>query len=219
MTTKSTPPAATGRGNGAMPLPPPSAAAASDGEAAPKKWSPFDDMKALRASNKAAFGGENEGPLSVTLGRPKKELYVRFRDDDDYLLPSQCWSETDDSRVLYYVTNNLWDLEDLQGGLRAVILAAWLGCDGTTGVWAAPGSSIAGSWYDSGQEILAIGRKGWVRIQTHNKEKRYLHFLPVNPVPDRDWPDISFGDMLKKAFGSRVVDSAEHELIRKLRNA
>lgn len=53
-----------------------------------QKRSPFDDMEALRKSNKAAFEGENEGPLAVTLGRPKKELYVRFRDGDGYLLAS-----------------------------------------------------------------------------------------------------------------------------------
>jgi hypothetical protein len=82
-----------------------------------------------------------------------------------------------------------------------------------------PGSSAAGSWFDSGQEILAIGRRGWIRIQTDNTERRYRHFLPKNPIPDRAWPDISFGDMLQKAFGSRVVDSEDHALIRKLRNA
>ena len=56
-------------------------------------------------------------------------------------------------------------------------------------------------------------------MQTDNKERRYRHFSPRNPVPDRDWPDLNFGEMLKRAFGSRVVDTEDHELIRKLRNA
>lgn len=181
--------------------------------------SPFDDIEALRKSNKAAFGGEKEGPVTVILGRPKKEVYVRFRDDDAYYLPAYVWTVSDDSRVIYFITNNLWDLEDLQGGLRAVILAPWLGSDNSIGIWAAPASSTAGSWYDSGQEVLAVGRREWIRMQTDTKERRYRYFLPTKPVPDRDWPDLNFGEMLKRAFGSRVVDTEDHELIRKLRNA
>jgi len=182
--------------------------------ALPPKSSPFDDIEALRQSNKAAFGGEKEGPVVVTLGKPKKEIYVTFHNDDAFILPAYVWSETDDSRVMYYIANHLWDLEDLQGGLRAVILVPWLGSDGSLGIWAVPGSR-----HDSGQEVLSVGRKGWVRMQTDANERRYRHFLPEKPVPHRDWPDLGFGDMLKRAFGSRVVDSEDHELIRKLRNA
>ena len=36
------------------------------------KFSPFDDMEALRKSNKAAFEGEKETAVVVTLGRQKK---------------------------------------------------------------------------------------------------------------------------------------------------
>src|SRR5215472_2067861 len=124
----------TGRGNGAAPPTGPS--------------SPFDDMDALRKANKAAFEGEKEGAVVVLLGRPKKEIYARFHRDDDYYLSAYVWAETDDSRVMYFVTNNLWDLEDLQGGLRAVTLAPWLGSDGSVGLWPMPASSNAGSWYD-----------------------------------------------------------------------
>ena len=56
-----------------------------------EKLSPFDDMEALRKSNKAAFEGEKETAVVVTLGRPKKELYVRFHLNEDFYLPSCIW--------------------------------------------------------------------------------------------------------------------------------
>jgi hypothetical protein len=182
--------------------------------------SPFDDMVALRKSNKAAFEGEREGVVAVTLDRPKKELFVRFHEDEAYYLPAYLWAESDDSRAMYYITNTLWDLEDLQGGLRAKILAAWLGADGSLGIWPVPAASSAGTWYDSGQEILAIGRKEWVRIQADNSpgQKRYRYFRPKNAIPDQTWPDISLGELLKRAFGTRVVENEDHPLIRRLRN-
>jgi len=199
--------------------PKPEAIYQGNGAVPPTSASPFDDMEALRKSNKEAFEGEKEGAAHVDLGKPRKELYVRFHEDDSFYLPSYVWAQSDDSRVMYYVVNNLWNLEDLVGGLRAVILAPWLGADGSLGLWPASASSTAGKWYDSAQEVLSIGRKEWVRLQTDNKEKQYRYFLPKNPLPEKEWPRLSFGEICKRAFGSRVVASEDHELIRKLRNA
>ncbi len=191
-----------------------------NGAAPPISASPFDDMEALRKSNKEAFAGEKEGAALVVLGKPKKELYVLFHQDDSFYLPSYVWAQSDDSRVMYYVTNNLWTLEDLVGGLRAVILAPWLGADGSLGLWAVPASSTAGTWYDSAQEILTAGRATYIRMQTDNKERKYRYYLPQKPVPKREWPPgLTLGDICKRAFGSRVVTNEDHELIRKLRNA
>jgi hypothetical protein len=191
-----------------------------NGATPPNKPSIFDDMEALRRSNKEAFEGERESASVVTPGKPKKELYVRFHPDDDFYLPSYVWAESDDSRKMYYIANDMWTLEDLQGGLRAVILAPWLGADGSLGLWAASGSSAAGDWYTSAQEVLEAGRREWIRMQTDNKEKLYRYYRPKNPIPDRKWPaHLDLGEILKRAFGSRVVTDENHELIRKLRNA
>src|SRR5215469_13589640 len=138
-------------GNGATPL---------------NKPSIFDNMDALRKSNKEAFKGERETASIVVPGKPNKELYIRFHPDDDFYLASYVWVDSDDSRKMHYIDNPLWTLEDLQGGLRAVILAPWLGCDGSLGLWAASASSAAGDWYTSAQEVLEIGRKEWIRMQT-----------------------------------------------------
>ena len=104
-------------GNGATPL---------------NKPSIFDNMDALRKSNKEAFNGERETASIVVPGKPNKELYIRFHPDDDFYLASYVWVDSDDSRKMHYIDNPLWTLEDLQG-LRAVILAPWLGCDGSLG--------------------------------------------------------------------------------------
>ena len=182
------------------------------------KFSPFDDMEALRKSNKAAFEGEKETAVVVTLGRPKKELYVRFHLNEDFYLPSCIWAESDDSRKIYYIASHLWSLEDLQGGMRAVILAPWLGADGSLGLWPASASSAAGEWYTSAQEVLTVGKREWIRIQADNREKIYRYYTPKKPVPHREWPNLTFGEICKRAFGSRVVMDEDHELIRKLRN-
>jgi hypothetical protein len=176
-------------------------------------------MAALRQSNKEAFEGERESASVVTPGKPKKELYIKFHPDESFYLTSYIWSESDDSRRMYYIANNLWTLEDLQGGLRAVILAPWLGADGSLGLWAASASSAAGEWYTSAQEVLAVGKTEWIRMQTDNKEKIYRYYRPTKPLPDRQWPELTFGEILKRAFGSRVVIDEDHELIRRLRNA
>jgi hypothetical protein len=195
--------------------------AIGNGAAAPDDEAIFDDVEALREANKDAFAGETEAPSGIVSGRPKKELYVRFHPDDGFYLPAHVWSPTsDDSKQKpYYILQHLWSLEDLQGGLRAVVLATWMGVDGSLGLWDVPASSGAGDWALSGQQILAAGRRSWLRIQADSKEKYYRHFLPQNPIPDRPWPEMTFSEILRKAFKGRVVTSEDHELIRRLRNA
>ena len=56
-------------------------------------------------------------------------------------MPAQIWQGDDDSKKSFFVTARLWNLEDLQGGLRAVLLAPWMGADGSLGLWAVPGSN------------------------------------------------------------------------------
>jgi hypothetical protein len=150
----------------------------------PRIVSPFDDMAQLRKQNQAAFKGEREGSSAVDLAMPVKELYVRFHPDNDYYLPSMVWSPTADRRRLYYVASSLWDLEDLQGGLRAVILAPWLGAGGEAGIWAASASESARDWYTSAQEIITVGRGEWIRVQSDMSAGKYRYFRPEDPVPD-----------------------------------
>jgi hypothetical protein len=132
-------------------------------------------------------------------------------------LPAQVWVGDDDDRGPYFVDVDLRNLEDLQGGLRAVILCPWMGADGTLGLWPVSASDTS-EWAESARHAISEAKKSWIRIQSDKKENRYRVFYPHNPVRSRPWPDLTLKDFCKGAFRSKVVTSEDDPLIRQLRN-
>jgi hypothetical protein len=179
--------------------------------------SPFDDFEALRAKNTAAFAGETEISSSIRLGKPPKNLYFRCPTAPDMYVPAQVWTADDDNRKIYYVEAGLWDLEDLQGGLRPVILSPWMGADGSLGLWPVSASDTS-EWAESARHAVAEAKKGWIRIQSDTRAQRYRIFYPHSPIQSRSWPGLALPDFCKSAFGSRVVITEDDQLIRQLRN-
>jgi hypothetical protein len=138
--------------------------------------SPFDDFEKLRAKNTAAFAGETETSTSIRLGKPPKSLYFRCPTDQEMYLPAQVWVGDDDDRGPYFVDVDLRNLEDLQGGLRAVILCPWMGADGTLGLWPVSASDTS-EWAESARHAISEAKKSWIRIQSDKKENRYRVFF------------------------------------------
>lgn len=186
--------------------------------AATSKASIFSDMAALRAETQAAFGGEvEETATAIKAGRPPKTVYFRCPAEADMYMPAQVWQADDDSKKSFFITARLWSLEDLQGGLRAVLLAPWMGADGSLGLWAVPGSN-ENEWSTSALAAVTAAKTRWVRVQSDRKLGRYRVFNPHQELPDKPFPALSLGDFCASVFGGDgVVDSEDHKLIRRLR--
>src|SRR5262249_7307427 len=149
------------------------------------------DIEALRKRTQEAFKGELEGPKPVDLVRPDKELYVQFHPDPGFYLDALLWtSNVRDERRRYYVDPSLYDLEDLKGGLRAYLLAPWIGANRSLGIWAVPSDSGigGGDWSESAHDIVGRGKLGWIRFQSDTKLGRYLWFEPKSIILPPQWP-------------------------------
>jgi hypothetical protein len=189
------------------------------GAAAAKKSSIFDDMEAVRAANLAAFGGEQEETATaIKAGRPSKSVYFRCPLDPGLYLPTQVWQSDEDSSKSYFVAAHLWHLEDLQGGLRSVLLCPWMGADGSLGLWPVPASG-ENEWSTSALSAIAAAKTQYVRVQSDRKLGRYRIFYPRQALPEKLFPPaLSLADFCSAVFGSEgVVDTEDHQLIRHLR--
>jgi hypothetical protein len=208
------------KGNGAE-RPPLGSAAYSSTEAAPNAAdkNPFADIKKLRVRNKILIEGDGDHG-SVTPGPPPKDKFFICPDDDEWYLPAMVWADPQDNRKLYYIVEPLWELSDLLGVLKSVILAPWMLTNGGLGMWAISTKDFGGGDYrESALDAVRKARKGWVRVQSDQKERRWHSFDPHEPIPDRAWPtDLTPEKFYFKAFGqNRVVMGTDHSLIRRLR--
>jgi hypothetical protein len=59
----------------------------------------------------------------------------------------------------------------------------------------------------------------WVRVTANMSLGAYEIWEAVGNLPEPEWPQLSFQDILKIAFRDRIVDRPDHPLIMKLRGA
>ena len=57
----------------------------------------------------------------------------------------------------------------------------------------------------------------WVRVQANMADGKYDVFEATGAIPDPEWPEMTFRDMLKIAFEDRFIDSTDHPILKQLR--
>jgi hypothetical protein len=72
-------------------------------------------------------------------------------------------------------------------------------------------------WYRSAAEAAEMAMEKWVRVTSNMSLRAYEIFQSVRDFPDPEWPDVSFQEILKIAFRDRIVTSADHVLLQRLR--
>jgi hypothetical protein len=208
-------------GNGSVPpLPSPDTSDIPERGGFEKKLNPFANIKELRKRHKVLIEGTGDAGVSVTLGPPPKDKFVKFPDDDDWYLPAMVWVDPEDRRRVYYIEESVWGLPDFAGALTACLLCPWMTSFGEFGMWVISTLNYGGGdWRDSSLEAVRQGRKDWRRIHSDNNDKRRRAFPPYEPIPEREWPaELTVAEFYNRAFGpTRFVDSPNHNLVRRLR--
>ena len=72
-------------------------------------------------------------------------------------------------------------------------------------------------WARTELEAANEARKSWVRIVANMDLGGYDVLKAVANLPDPEWPDISFDELLRIAFRDRLIESPDHPVLRRLR--
>ena len=72
-------------------------------------------------------------------------------------------------------------------------------------------------WHRSAAEAAELAMKRWIRLTANMSLGAYEVFEATGDLPEPEWPDIAFPEILKIAFRDRIVDRADHPLVQRLR--
>jgi len=72
-------------------------------------------------------------------------------------------------------------------------------------------------WHKSLLEAVEQAKKQWVRVLTNHSISGYDVLSPLDKLSDPVWPELSFNDVLRKAFGNRIIDTLDHPIVKELR--
>lgn len=178
---------------------------------------PFDPASLRLSQDFAATGATKKLLTRVPVRKPGKQEFVRVRSGEDWRLATMLLEDAV-SRETYVVAPALHG--ELADEAMPAILFTAISKAGDVFLWIVKAPKADGStnpWNESALAATEEAERGWVKVVSNMGAGMYDVHAAVANFPDPEWPDVSFGELLKLAFKGRLIDSLDHDLLRKLR--
>jgi hypothetical protein len=77
-----------------------------------------------------------------------------------------------------------------------------------------PGSNgVRNPWHESLLQTVTRAKLVWLRISANMTLGGYDIFEATAKLPDPDWPDITFEELLEIAFRGRIITTTDHPVV------
>jgi hypothetical protein len=176
---------------------------------------PFDPASLRLSAADTAGIGAKRVIVTVTVGKPEKQDFVRAHHDASHQLDTATLVDSVD-RQHYLVAPALWG--ELSREIKPVRLVTALTRHGKLFLWPAtlpPPDGRTNQWHESMLAAQNLATKKWVRVMSGKSEYEVLE--PTHAIPEPEWPDITFREILRLAFKGRLIDSMDHPVLKALR--
>jgi hypothetical protein len=178
----------------------------------------FDDLEALKLSPEdITTVGSREVLNRVPIRRPNPQEYFRVHPGLDMQLTTGVFTDSAE-RETYFVAPGLRG--ELAGEWLPRLLVTVLTRQNVLLLWPVPLPDESGrrnAWAESAREACEQAKSHWVRLRSDMSLGAYRIYLAEGKLSEPDWPDKSFKEILALGFRDRVIDSADHPVIRRLR--
>ena len=184
----------------------------------PKNASIFTDLGALRLhENYQADVAVRRVLTSVPVGKPNRHEFVRVHPGEDFRLDTFVLDSKEDHEV-YIITREARVF--LVDEMVPVTLYLSVNRQGFPRIWSVklPGADgRQNAWHESAARAARRAMTQWTRIAANMQLGAYEVHEAVGQLSDPQWPTESFGELLDIAFKGRIIDSADHPVVQRLR--
>lgn len=157
--------------------------------------------------------------LTVPVRKPAKEWFVRVHPHESYRTETLVL-ELKEDRETYYIDPSLRDA--LQGettvGPRAIFTA--VNRQKVIFLWPVKlqaGDSRPNEWNTSALEAAQRAMQNWVRVEANMSLGAYDCNLAMGELPEPEWPELPFPELMRIAFKNRFINSLNHPVLKHLR--
>lgn len=178
----------------------------------------FDNLEAIRLSpDAAATAGTREVLRHVPVRKPNRTEFVRVHPDADMSLATGVFVDREE-RETFFVVPEL--RAELAGELKPVLLVTAISRQGVTLLWPVALPDEGGrrnAWAETAREACELAKTEWVRLAADMSLGGYRIYAAEGQLSAPVWPDKPLSELLKLGFKDRIIDSAEHPVIKRLR--
>lgn len=179
---------------------------------------PFDPAS-LRIDPATGSGsGVKKVLLHVSVRKPTRQEFFRTRVEPEFRL-LMAILELKEERETYAVDPNL--AGELVGDVRRVEMRLCITRSGVVMLWPVPLPSDDGrrnAWHETARGAVELSETRWVRMSANMGAGCYDVSQAPDGISEPKWPDVSFTELLRIAFGKGLlIDSIDHPVLKRLR--
>jgi hypothetical protein len=178
---------------------------------------PFNLNKLRLSQDFSANLGVKKALLMVPVRKPNRQEFIRVHPGEDWRLETMVL-ELKEKGETFLVDPELW--EQLPEELTPKILYPAINRQGVLTLWPIRLAGEDGrldNWNQSALEAAEIAKTYWTRIAANMGLGAYDVFQAMAELPDPEWPDRNFQDIVEIAFKDRFIRSFDHPVLRRLR--
>ena len=180
---------------------------------------PFDPERLRLSQDFGANLGVKKVIVTIPVRKPSKEQWVRTHPEEAYQLQTGV-VELKEEREVYLVEPALWPALSAESTFSPRLLLTTMTRQGVLFLWPIRLPDTSGkvdSWNRSALDAAQLAMKHWVRVVANMSLGGYDVNESSVELPEPEWPDLSFRDILEIAFKDYVIETLEHPVLRRLR--
>jgi hypothetical protein len=172
----------------------------------------FARFQSLQIDPKATLGAR-QIITSCVVRRPKNNEFIRvFSDIEPF---TGLVYEDKDEDAYYLVTPAALQYFYAPPAIKMLVLT--INQNGSFFLWPVP-TDDRNTWNDSARKAYQLAKNDWVKLVGDRGASLYTTYVAEGELPPPRWPDKSYWELIDLAFpNSKVVDSAEHDVVHKIR--
>ena len=174
------------------------------------------DFNAIRSRDFADPADVTTLVTRVPVRRPNGHTFVRVHPGRDYRFPVDLIELPDEEETYLIYSNEV--AAALDEVRKPCMLYTAITRQGTVFLWPVKlprGNKKLVAWHTSATEAAETAMKFWVRINADMEVGAYKITVARGVIPDPEWPNLTFEELLRIAFQDRLVNSLTHPLVRR----
>ena len=178
---------------------------------------PFDPANLRLSQNFAEKIGVKKVLNNVPVRKPGRQDFFRVHPGADYRIETAVVELKEESET-YLVAPEL--RSEIPSELIPKILFTTINRQGVLTLWPVrlPGEDgRLDDWNASALEAAEMAQERWIRVAANMSLGGYEIYEATGNLPDPEWPELTFAEILKIAFRGRYIENLDHPVIRRLR--
>ena len=156
----------------------------------------------------------------VPVRKPNKTNFIRVHPSEDYRMDIGI-VEMKEERETYLVTPAMMSEPGIYELVVPARLVTYITRQGVLALWPLKleKDGKLNPWHESALEAAQLAEKQWVSVRADMSLGAYQIFLATAELPEPEWPEHTFSELVRLGFKGLIVDAPDHPLIQQLTGA